>query len=164
MTHGERVRRCIVKQTDPRLDPMVNRYGCRVMCLLAIPQFVCGKCLSVDQVQDIIDQGKLVPNVIVNDKLRAGSREDWLINQGFLDLNEHRHGRQTGWLPSHVETRPWEYMIVHWKTTGPDGHFTLHDKLEQMIYDPFDVEQAGYDIKLVEIQRKLVYATWGVTT
>mgnify|MGYP001054767998 CR=1 FL=1 len=160
MTHAERVNQEIIKQTDPRLTSAINRYGCRLMCLLAIPQYVVGKCLSYIQILDIVYRGRTYPTVIENSHMRTGRDEHWLINQGFEALGSTRQGRQVGWTPAQIDTVQWEYMIAHWETFGPDGHYTLHDRNQELIYDPHDPIQAGYEIDMRRIQRRLLYRTW----
>ena len=160
MTHAERVSGCILKQTDPRFPWGVRRYGCRVMCLLAIPQFIAGKCLTDGEINAIIDRGRNTEHVIKTDTMLAGRDEHKLIDWGFETLGVKRRGRQVGWKPVHLDTREWEYMIVHWETAGPDGHYTLHDKRGEMIYDPHDPMQAGYEIEFRRVARQLLYATW----
>ena len=160
MTHAEQIADDIVKQTDPRLSAAVNRYGCRAMCLLAIPQYVAGRALSAEQVADILARGRHVDNVIISDKVRTGAAEHWLINEAFRLLGVDRRGRQVGWTDAHVDSVAWQYMISHWATGGPDGHFTLMDRGQNELYDPHDPAQAGYEIDKRQIIRKLVYATW----
>jgi hypothetical protein len=111
----------------------------------------------------IVDQGRNTPGVITNEKMRCGPHEEWLINWAFMALGENRRGRQVGWNPEHIDEVKWEYMIAHWETKGPDGHFTLHDRNQVMIYDPHDPKQAGYEIEYKQIVRRLLYSTWEVT-
>jgi hypothetical protein len=160
MTYAERVNQCILKQTDPHFPWEMRRYGCRVMCLLAIPQYVSGRCLTDGQINKLIDAGRNTPDVITTDHMLAGREEHRLINWGFEVLGNNRHGRQVGWKPIHLDTVEWQYMIVHWDTAGADGHYTLHDKRGEMLYDPHDPMQAGYDIDFKGVRRQLLYATW----
>lgn len=155
MTHGKIVSSCIVKQTDPRMPWAVRRYGCRAMCLIAIPQYVMGECLGLQEVMSIINRGLATPKVIVNDKIRCGASEHLLINWAFDLLRSDRRGRQVGWLPEHKDTVDWEYMIRHWRTDGLDGHFTLHDRNGNPVYDPHEPQ-----LPLYEVARELYYHTW----
>lgn len=161
MTHADRVKQDIVYQTDPGLTPTMNRYGCRVRVLLAIPEFIVGTALSAEQINDIVDRGRRVEDVIVNDQMRSGRAEHWLINESFRVLGSQRIGRQVGWAPEHITSQTWEYMIAHWETDGPDGHFTLFDRRQSEIFDPHNPMQAnGYVINKKRIVRRLVYHTW----
>ena len=162
MTHMDQIRDCILHDTDPLFSAAVNRYGCRVFVLLAIPQVVMGRCLSASDIHEIIELGRAVPDVIINDKLKCGIDEHKLINWGFNELNSNRRGRQVGWDLEHVTSRWWEYMMAHWETDGPDGHVTLFDRAQKEIYDPHDPEQAGYEINKKRIVRRLLYRTWEV--
>jgi hypothetical protein len=162
MSHADQIHDCIRYQTDPRFSPAINRYGCRVFALLAIPQFVAGKCLSVRQIIDITERGRAQRYVIVNDNMMCGADEHWLINEGFRVLGVLRAGRQVGWDSEHIKLRKWQYMIAHWETAGDDGHFTLFDRGQKEIYDPHDPRQADYAIDKRKITRRLLYATWEV--
>lgn len=160
MTYADRVRKDIIYQTDPRLPENVRRYGCRVFSLLAIAQFVSGKALSAEQINDITERGREYPEVIVNDIMRCGIDEHLLINWAFDALGNGREGRQVGWTEEHLHTVDWEYMIARWKTDGPDGHFTLFDRAQIELYDPWNPEQADYKINKREIAQRLLYRTW----
>lgn len=160
MTHAKRIQDTIIFQTDPRLTAMHNRYGCRLMCLIAIPQYVTGRALTVEQILDITERGKDVEGAIVSDTLITGRAEDWLINEAFKLLGSGRRGIQVGWNAAHLFSRKWEYMIGHWRTRGDDGHFTLFDRRQVEIYDPHNPAQAGYTIDKQDIQRRLMYRTW----
>ena len=157
MTHAKQIHDCIVRQTDHDLPWPVRRYGCRAMTLLAIPQFVTGKCLTIDQVKSLLDRGRETPRVIVSDKMMCGPDEHLLINWAFMLLGVNRRGRQVGWLPEHKTTVQWEYMIKHWRTDGQDGHFTLHDRNGVLLYDPHEPPLPMY-----AVNRELYYRTWGV--
>ena len=132
MNNADIIRPCVLKQTDPHFPWALRRYGCRVMCLLAIPQYVVGRCLTHEQTLQLIDRGRATPSpgeptVIVNDLMKAGRDEHLLIDWAFEMLGVARKGRQVGWTPVHVETREWQYMIVHWQTQRngkltADGH------------------------------------------
>ena len=161
MTHYDRIKETIIKQTDKHLPPSFNRYGCRVMCLLAIPQIVLGESISALGIQSILLHSLEDPD-IVGDDWAAGVKEHWFINEGFKRLGSSRLGRQVGWTEEQVISTEWEYMIVHWKTDGPDGHFTLFDRRQEEIYDPHDPFQAGYKVNKKSILKRLVYRTWEV--
>jgi hypothetical protein len=158
VTHGDQIRECIPHDTDPVYGPVVNRYGCRVFCLIAIPQFISSKCLMPDQVQTILDLGRSMPGVIIDDTMTTGTQEHELINMGFRLLGVKRNGRQVGWKPEHLINRTWQYMIGHWETDGKDGHFTLFDRAQKEIYDPAQ----GDEINKKRIVRRLLYATWQI--
>ncbi len=159
MTHAEQIRDCILYDTDPRFTLKINRYGCRVFALLAIPQFVTGRCLTVQQTLDIVKLGRRTKSVIINKKMRCGKEEHLLIDWAFNALGARRTGWQVGWDPEHITTRTWQYMIGHWETAGADGHFTLFDRGHKEIYDPHDADQAGYKIDKRRITQRLLYAT-----
>ncbi len=152
------IRDCLLYQTDPHFHYEVNRYGCRVFALIAIPQFVVGRCLDHEQVLNIIAHGRATDGVIVTETMRTGAEEHHLINWAFEALGDKRTARQVGWDPEHLTTRTWEYMIGHWETAGADGHFTLFDRGQKELYDPHNAAQAGYAIDKRRVVRRLLYA------
>ncbi len=162
MTHFEAVTAQIVYQTDKRLSAAMNRYGCRVRCLQAIAEFVAGRALTPEQIMAMVEAGRGIPGVIVDDNMTCGTFEHWLINESFKALSSARIGRQVGWNPEHLTTKEWQYMIGHWRTNGQDGHFTLFDRAQIEIFDPHDAAQAGYTVNKRSISRRLLYATWAV--
>lgn len=163
MTPADQIRDCILYQTDPRFPYEVNRYGCRVFVLLAIPQFVEGKCLEIEQALNIIAHGRAHDGVITTETMMCGADEHMLIDWAFEALGSTRHGRQVGWAPEHVARSNWQYMVQQWQTSGAgaDGHYILVDRAQKLIYDPHNAAQAGYAIDAKKILRRLTYATWG---
>lgn len=161
MTHAEQIRDCILHDTDPAFPHEANRYGCRVFVLLAIPQFVVGRCLSSEQILNLIAHGRVTDGVIISETMRTGAEEHHLIDWAFEALGSDRHGRQVGWSPEHVVRSNWQYMMRHWETAGDDGHYDLADRGQKLLYDPHNIAQAGYSIDKRKIVRRLTYATWG---
>ena len=43
----------LVKQTDPKLDSVINEYGCNFMSTIAIPQLLTGNILKANEIQDL---------------------------------------------------------------------------------------------------------------
>jgi hypothetical protein len=157
-----RKERNMIYQTDPRLTRELNLWGCRVMALLAIPQFVVGRPLSVSQILSIVHQGRQMDGVIVNDKMRAGGQEHELIRLGFAALGVNRTGRQVGWKESMRELVDWDYMIYRWTTKQGGQHFTVADRDGREIYDPYNEEQATYPLTKSEMVQPLLYRTWEI--
>ena len=153
MTHADQIRDCIHYQTDDCFPYEVNRYGCRAFVLIAIPQFVEGKCLTTEQILNIIAHGRATEYVIISETMRCGGDEHKLINWAFEALGSKRTGRQVGWDQSHVARNNWEYMITHWETAGADGHFCLADRGQKEIYDP-----SRDKIDKKKIVRRLMYS------
>ncbi len=156
MTHADQIRDCIHHDTDPEFPYEVNRYGCRVFVLIAIPQFVEGRCLDSEQILNLIARGKAVDEVITNELMKCGRQEHLLINWAFEVLGSNRHGQQVGWAPEHVARDNWQYMVQHWETAGPDGHFILADRAQKEIYNP----SRDPAIEMKRIVRRLCYSTW----
>jgi hypothetical protein len=160
MTHTERIRDAIIKQTDYAMPRAIQLYGCRFMALIAIPQFVVGEALTVEQILDIAAIGKSIPTVIKNANFQMGRDEHEVINLAFQTLGVKREGRQVGWDEDHIKTVQWEYMIREWSTDTHWRHFDLADRRGQELYDPYDRNTADYSLRKNEITRKLLYRTW----
>jgi hypothetical protein len=127
---------------------------------MAIAEFVEGRALTVEHIRDIIERGRKVPGVIVNDLMRAGASEHWIINEAFRALGSARQGRQVGWDISHLDTVRWDYMIRHHATGTSDGHFVLCDRAQSEIFDPWKAEQIGQALPKGRVIRRLLYRTW----
>ena len=162
MTHADKLRGEILYQTDPRLTPALNAWGCRVMALLAIPQFVVGRALSVTQILSIVHQGRSMDGVIIHDRMRAGGNEHELIRLGFAALGVNRTGRQVGWKESQKELVDWEYMIRRWTTEEGGQHFDVADRRGVELYDPYNADQANYTLTKREMVQPLLYRTWEI--
>ena len=162
MTHADKIRGEIIYQTDPRLTPALNSWGCRVMALLAIPQFVVGRALSVTQILDIVERGRSMDRVIISKRMRCGGEEHELIRLGFAALGVNRTGRQVGWKESQKELVDWEYMIRRWTTEQGGQHFDLADRRGVELYDPYNAGQANYPLTKREMVQPLLYRTWEI--
>ena len=134
------------------------------MALLAIPQFVVGRALSVSQVLSIVHQGRSMDRVIINDRMRCGGAEHELIRLGFAALGVNRTGRQVGWKESMRATVDWEYMIRRWTTEEGGQHFDVADRRGVELYDPYNAEQAHYSLTKREMVQPLLYRTWEIDT
>jgi hypothetical protein len=163
----------ILTQTNPALDGITRRFGCRVTVLLGIPQHYLGQPLSPERAMEIIEAGRRIPGVIgANSK--AGTEEHWLINAAFSalgrpDLRGRQVGRMKGDRPVFWNTPgPYQYIIAHWVTLGPDGHFTLFGAAGTEIFDPWSPEEAmqvpglpdNYVIQKRLVDKRLLYRVW----
>lgn len=165
----------LLKQTNPGLTWGIRRYGCRVMSLLAIPQVYIEKALTLEQVQEVIEEGKKDPSVISH-HATAGKNEHLLIDHVFRLLGRpDLHGRQVGRLKGEDvifwnNPGPYQYIIGHWVTLGIDGHWTLFDHEGIEIYDPWNPEEAvgidgledHYVIRKRLVDKRLLYRVWRV--
>jgi hypothetical protein len=150
----------LIKQTNSILGPEINRYGCRFMCLIAIPQFKIGQALSADQISDIFSYGKKDPSII-GFNARTGSNEHLLIQRAFETLGHPKAwGAQVGSKLGDTETFwsghevDWQYACAHWLTDGVDGHWCLNDNQGNELYDPDDGP-----VNKKRVDRLLYYAT-----
>jgi hypothetical protein len=147
-------------QTDKDFPVAFNRWACRFFSLIGIAQVQAGKALTPAQILEI-DYVKAGPGIISPDMV-TGSGEDELINEAFLLLGYPawkgmQVGRMKGDTPvfwnGAVE---WQYMICHWDTGGPDGHWTLFDAAGNEIYDPW----GGAPLNKKVVDKRLLYRVW----
>lgn len=160
----------LLAQNDERLPYAVRRWGCRFMSLLAIPQLYIGEPLLAHQVVLLFERGVDTPGVIVNDMCRMG-REEHLVMWWAAEMLGHPEAkaRQVGELRERREVfwsepYPWQWIIGHWITGGPDGHWTLWDRRGAEVYDPWDPEldPRGDVVEKREVDRQLLYYAWGL--
>ena len=160
----------IVKQTNKLLLPHLNKYGCRFMSLLAIPQVYTGDKLSPTDINGIFlecsDIKRTDPKwfAVKLENAECGSGEHEIINAGFRLLDSDATGVQVGYIDSNGLFHPWfgkdvdyDFVICHWITGGPDGHWTLWNKDMEEIYDPWDAKDMGYEIKKVTVDKRYAY-------
>lgn len=165
----------LLTQTNPDMDPVTRRFGCRVTSLLAIPQHYLGLILAPEQGMEIIEEGRKNPDVI-GANCRAGTDEHLLINHAFRvlgrpDLRGRQVGRFKGENVMFWNARsPYQYIIGHWVTFGPDGHWTLFDHNGIEIFDPWNPKEAvgidglenHYVIRKRLVDKRLLYRVWRV--
>ena len=164
----------ILKQTNPNFPQEIRRYGCRFMSMLAIPQLYAKRTLSREQIMAIFRVGKSDPTVI-GDYCRTGKNEHLLMKHAFTLLgmpsfNTRQVGRFKGERVVFWNTKqPYQYIVSHWVTCGPDGHWTLfdHEGIGEL-YDPWDrLEAVGiagledyYEIRKRVVDKRLLYRVW----
>jgi hypothetical protein len=159
----------LLKQTDKRFPGGIQRKGCRLFTLLAIPQVYLGLPLSGEQIMEIYRAAAEDPTVMMP-ICWMREREHVVINAAFRALGStDLVGRQVGRLvkgeplfwPS-VRGDSWDYQVLHWVTDYPDGHWTLGNRDGVEIEDPHDSHQAGYPINKRFIDGRLLYRVWQV--
>lgn len=160
-------------QVDKHLYTEINKYGCRFMSMIAIPQIVTGKRLTVDQVKYIYDQavaGNLGEDVMGRD-CTCGSNEHKLMTMAFDLLKDKDHYcrqifvsdaagkyQSPDMLPSNDNLL---FIVVDFNTTSDKRtygghHFVLFNSIGELIYDP-----AGGTVKSWKsLNRWLVYKVY----
>ena len=103
----------LIKQTNKLLLPPINKYGCRFMSLLAIPQVYLGKELSPMDINGIFlecaDMKRKDPKwfAVKLENAQCGSGEHEIINAGFRALESTATGIQVGSIDSNGLYHPW---------------------------------------------------------
>lgn len=163
----------ILKQTNPNFPQEVRRYGCRFMSMLAIPQLTAKCPLSIEQVMAIFRVGKSDP-LVIGENCRTGKHEHLLMQHAFALLGmptfrARQVGRMKGEDIVYWNAKvDYQYIVAHWVTCGPDGHWTLFDHEGLEVYDPWDRSEAVgiagledlYDIRKRVVDKRLIYRVW----
>ncbi len=151
----------MIAQNDRRLNRKINLYGCRFRSLQAVAEMFSGRRLSAEEVEAAYDEHVQNPE-IMNENCRCGTQEHHIVNKAFTALGclntcrqvgSMQDGIPVGWDGNEVD---FDFMILHWATQTPDGHFTLANKEGEEIFDPWN---ESFDAPLGKkyIQRKLLY-------
>lgn len=163
----------LLYQIDKKLYTEINKYGCRFMSMIAIPQIVTGKRLTADGIKYIYDQavaGNLGNDVMGRD-CTCGSNEHKLITEAFDLLGDKDHFcrqifvsdaagkyRSVDMLPSKDNLL---FIVVDFNTTSDKRtygghHFVLFNAIGELMYDP-----AGGTVKSwLNMNRWLVYKVY----
>ena len=163
----------LLKQTNPDFPQEIRRYGCRLMSMLAIPQLYAKRPLSREQIMAIFRVGKSDPTVI-GENCCTGKKEHLLMQHAFALLGmQHYRARQVGRFKGENvifwnAKQPYQYIVGHWVTCGPDGHWTLFDHEGFELYDPWDRSEAAgiggledyYEIRKRVVDKRLIYRVW----
>lgn len=161
----------LIYQVDERLNENINKFGCRFMSMLAIPQIVNNKTLTPEGILKIyhesIDMG---PNVMQKD-CTCGPDEHKIMSLGFELLGDNdRFCRQIfisdsagkyrseNFLPSENNII---FMVVDFNTSsGPaygGHHFMLFNGVGDLIYDP---GKGTVDKSMLNMNRWLCYKVY----
>lgn len=160
-------------QVDKKLYPNINKYGCRFMSMIAIPQIITGKRLTAEGINEIYDRavaGNLGDNVMESD-CTCGANEHLLMTKAFEMLGDKDHYcrqifvsdaagkyRSLDMLPSKDNIL---FIVVDFNTTSDKRtygghHFVLFNAIGELIYDP-----AGGTVKSWKsLNRWLVYKVY----
>ena len=140
-------------QVDKKLYVPINKFGCRYMSMISIPQIVCRKKLSSDAINYIYDQavdGNLGPNVM-NKSCTCGENEDMLINKAFEILGYPGKTCRQVWVSDNKDahTSPQDlpeaddkpmFIVVDFNTRSNaeygGHHFVLFNAIGDLLYDP----------------------------
>ena len=129
-------------QTDERLNSQINKYGCRFMSLLAIPQMYMNKVLEASTIMDIYNSVIKDPKVM-NSNCLCGEREDIITLEGFraLGVNDKKAAQFNPWTAKTEADIPesTDFTIIQWRTFVSGeyaSHFELGDKYGNDLYDP----------------------------
>lgn len=163
----------LIFQIDKKLYQNINKFGCRFMSMIAIPQIVTGKRLTADGIKYIYDQavaGNLGEDVMGQD-CTCGSNEHKLMNLAFDLLGDKDHFcrqifvsdaagkyRSEDMLPSKENLL---FIVVDFNTnsdkrTYGGHHFVLFNSIGELIYDP----AAGTVKSWKNMNRWLVYKVY----
>lgn len=158
-----------ITQTNKNNPYPIQRWGCRTMALLAIPQLTMQRPLKWWEVCGLYGEVAKDRAIVVDpEQCLMGSDEHKLINDAFVLMGSKKTARQIGYVDELGVARDWgdrptddyQFVIQHWQTNGRDGHFTIVDRAGNE-FDPHDPKEAGYTINKKKVVRKLIYRVTG---
>jgi len=163
----------LIKQTDPRLPVLINKYGCYFRSLQAIAEITVGKQLdytkiislyyALQQKKSSLGDGKMIIDneCYVNDP-------NSVIRAAFQELGADRKCYQIGLvnivpaLPcvplfwSWVKDVRYDFIINQVVTVHGNAHFVLGDSKGNTIFDPYDPP-----VTVTAVKRQIYYQLQG---
>ena len=137
----------LVPQNDPKLNPEIQRYGCRFRSLLAIAEFHTGKILTPLAIQQAYNE--LVPSAM-DVHCKCNENESKITRWAMRTLGSSTRCYQIGIVLGCTRLEFWPaaqiYTILKGLThlggepgyeTGPGFHFRLGNRAGKLIFDPF---------------------------
>lgn len=160
----------LLYQIDRDLYTNINKFGCRYMTMIAIPQIYCHKKLTSDAIKYIYDQatvGNLGADVM-DKNCTCGSNEDMMMNKAFEILKKPGKICKQVWVSDNKDAHAFPdelpeqdgnamFIIGDFNTTSSKEygghHFILFNALGDLLYDP-----AKNTVKsIISLNRWLVY-------
>ncbi|MGL4524536.1 MAG: hypothetical protein ACRCVN_03315 [Spirochaetia bacterium] len=149
----------MISQNHPENKKEIQLYGCNFRCLQAIAELSCDKFLTSFEINALHTKNSQNSKVIgkncwcgpnlhqITDAVFAHFGHPYTCRQvGGVDAKGEVWGRQEG-----------DFVVLHWNTNFPSGHFTLADKDGKEIWDPHSLEY-GKDLGKTSIRKKLFYS------
>lgn len=158
----------VVYQIDPNLITNINKFGCRFMSMLAIPQYYLNKVLSTDQILKIYDECVAMgPDVMAKD-CSCGPKEHLIMTKGFETLGNKKNYcvqlmvsdaansyKSANMLPGPNNPIFFIFDLVTSSSAEYGGHhFILCDNHGRLLYDPAN---GTCDASVKKIGRWLYY-------
>lgn len=158
----------LIGQTDERLNSNINKFGCRFMSLLAIPQIVTGKNLTPEGILKIYHESINNGPEVMTENCTCGKDEHIIMNLGFETCgDDDRYCRQIfisesagkfkseNMLPTRDNVL---FFIVDFNTSSSKEygghHFMLFNGLGDLVYDP---GVGSVDRTMINVNRWLCY-------
>ena len=135
-------------QTDYRLDRKMNKSGCAIRSLIAVPEIFLRKRLEIVDIEEIaiqsLDMGYIDPDYAFHKpgKIVELAYEKYGKEVTCYDIAT-RKGSKTHYYKWVQASGIYDhtFTLLKWKTDGEQGmHFTLGDKDGKEIFDPYPVD------------------------
>jgi hypothetical protein len=136
----------MILQNDPRLNPEIQRYGCRFRCLLAIGEFHTGKQLTALAIEQAYRE--LVP-AAMDVHCRCNENESKISRWSLRTLGSSARCYQIGVVHHCRGMEFWPAAQIYTILRGithhkgevgyeqePGYHFRLGDRAAKLIFDP----------------------------
>lgn len=163
----------LIKQTDPTLPLMINKYGCYLRSLQAIAEITVGKALDAPQIINLyyslqqkkssLGDGKPVldiecyindPNTIIKATFHELGVERSCYQIGLANVVNGKMDTPTFW--SWVKNPKYNFIIHQVVTALGNFHFVLGDSLGNIIFDPYNPP-----VRVARTKRQIFYQLQG---
>jgi hypothetical protein len=161
----------IIEQIDKRLNIKINKFGCRFMSLLAIPQIINNKSLTPEGILYIYHEAVNMGPDVMNENCTCGENEHKIMSLAFDMLDDKdRFCRQIfisdgagkfrneNMLPTSTNIL---FFIVDFNTSSSKEygghHFMLYNGIGNLIYDPGG---GSVDKSMIDMNRWLCYKVY----
>ena len=154
----------LVRQTDFRLPPMVNHYGCYFRSLQGIAEFEVDRRLRAQEIARQYKVGRAQGYMTEDCVMKRGGAGGGTTNEAFRALGEaHKRCYQVGSIDATTGRVSWwgpkehTYTILLGRTKRGNRHYRLGDSLGNLIFDPDITAEIGSEIcQLLYLVREVV--------
>ena len=135
-----------IKQTDYRLSPEFNKYGCNVRSLLRLVEEESDYLFSPREIMDIVTNAMSEGYVTSDMRVKSyvglsreaykvlGNKTSYISDIGTVREGEapvfYGFAEKKGW-------REWDYIIARWKTINSGIHYVAENAAETILFDSY---------------------------
>lgn len=133
----------VSQKTNGLLQP-IQKAGCYFLSLLKIVEILSGKNYTVSEInalyQIFVNLKWLKPDcsIVKPDEITGDCLARLGINKKVFQVGVYKDGKTTFWAWVNDKQKAFEYVVIHYATTGQQGsHFVLANRERNIIYDSY---------------------------